>query len=52
MWEGTVPEYGEGALVPLGAITVTVYPQEGSKFEMESDALTSVGCEWCKSESI
>lgn len=40
----------EGALAPCGAITVTVYPQEGSKTEMELNALTSVGCKPCESE--
>lgn len=44
--------YREGALAPLGAITVTVYPQGGSKSEMDSSTVTSVGCKSCESGSI
>lgn len=54
VWEGTPPGcgYREGTLAPLGAMTVTVYPQEGSQSEMESNTQTSVGCKPCESESM
>lgn len=54
VWEGTPPGcgYREGTLAPLGAMTVTVYPQEGSQSEMESNTQTSVGCKPYESESM
>lgn len=55
MWkETTMTVWGRnwGILTPLGAIAVTVYPQEGSKSEMKLSALTSAGCKPCESELL